>query len=320
MNRLKLKMVRLPALCALCAPCACLCSIILISLLSGCVSSNPGPQVRKFADAVALTTTNAAEVFAEVQAGYVAEEISATALLTNVTEVANVDLRSVKPFISPETIQARLVLLGGLQLYAAKLSLLLDNPAAAALDRQTTDFANELNEMDTNLVTSALLSSEPFTARDIDIFAAAWNAVAHWILTYEEDKQARLEIGRMKGPVDQMCGLLAKDLLRLHGQFTAEYKQTRQNDSQAMLQSWPNLGPMERREELANLRQLTISIEKADATVAALQSAITNLAASHAMLDQLFTTNRISAIARIDAFSADAKRISSYYQSLPTTQ
>lgn len=292
-----------------------LAPIIGALLLFGCVSPNPAPEVQKFADAVAVTATNAAGAFDAVQAGYFEEQISAIALQTNITTFNPDDIQ---PFLPPDAIKARLDVLDVLKLYAAKLALLCGNPSETNLDQATDKFASAMQKLNTNLVASSLLTSEKVTPQEIDIFTTALNAVADWIIERKEAEEAKKTIEEMKKPIDDICALLSSDLERIHGQLRAEYKQTRQNDDDALIHSWPRLSPPERREELRNLEDLTVSVDKADSTILTLRSAVSNLAVAHASLDQVFTKDKVKATELIDDFRTQAERISKYYSSLGT--
>lgn len=295
--------------------CTCLAPIVGAFLLFGCMSPNPGPEIQKFANAVAVTATNAAGAFDAVQAGYYEERISAIALETN---VAAFNPDDIQPFLPADAIKARLDVLDVLKLYAAKLALLCGNPSETNLDQATDKFASAMKKLDTNLVTASFLSSEKVTPQEINIFTTALNAVADWIIERKEAEEAKKTIEEMKKPIDDICALLASDLQRIHGQLRAEYKQTRQNDDVALIHSWPHLSPPERREELRNLEDLTVSVGKADSTILTLQSAVSNLAVAHASLDDVFTKDKVKASELIDDFSTQAQRISKYYSSLGT--
>jgi hypothetical protein len=279
------------------------------------MSPNPAPDVQKFADAVAVTATNAAGAFDAVQAGYFEEQISAIALQTNVAAFNPADIQ---PFLSADAIKARLDVLDVLKCYAAKLSILCGNPSESNLDQATDKFAAAMQKLDTNLVTASLLTSEKVTPQEIDIFTTALNTVADWIIERKEAKEAKKTIIAMRKPVDDICSLLSSDLERIHGQLRAEYKQTRQNDDDALIHSWPSLSPPERREELRNLEDLTVSVDKADSTILSLRSAVSNLALAHASLDDVFTKDKVKASELIDDFRDQAQRISKYYSSLGT--
>jgi hypothetical protein len=279
------------------------------------VSPNPAPDVQKFADAVAVTATSAAGAFDAVQAGYFEEQISAIALQTNIEAFNPADIQ---PFLSADAIKARLDVLDVLKLYAAKLSVLCGNPSESNLDQATDKFASAMQKLDTNLVTASLLTSEKVTPQEIDIFTTALNTVADWIIERKESKEAKKTIIAMRKPVDDICSLLSSDLQRIHGQLRAEYKQTRQNDDDALIHSWPRLSPPERREELKNLEDLTVSVDKADSTILSLRSAVSNLAVAHASLDDVFTKDKVKASELIDDFRDQAQRISKYYSSLGT--
>ena len=297
-------------------PWVCLLAVMGAGFLSGCVSPKPEAEVRRFSEAVATTATKAGGAFDAVQAGYLEEEISVMALQTNVTEF---NPASIKPFLSPEAVQARVKVLEVLRLYAAKLSLLLGETSAKDLDQDTTKLTHALNKLDTKLVASALVKSDVVAPQDIDLFMTAVNAVENWILRRQEAEHARAVIGEMKGPVNTICRLLSKDLARVHGELRAEYEQTRQNDDRSMIENWPRLSVVERREELRNLTQLTLAVQRADSTLAALQTDVRDLAAAHEALDEVFTKNSANAAALIDDFAAQALRISSYYNSLQTS-
>jgi hypothetical protein len=292
---------------------ACLSLILVLSLLSGCVSPNAPVQIKRFSDAVATTETNATAAFDLVESAYFEEQVTRIALDTNALEF---NPASIKPFLRPEDIQARLNVLDVLKLYAAKLSLLVGNTSGTNLDQETTKLGNALNKLDTNLVSSALLQKEPLTSQEINIFTAAFNAVMHWIISRQEEKQAADVIRSMRQPVTDICQFLEKDLSILRPQLSATYKMTRQNDNLAMNASWPRLTPGQRREEIQNLMDLTFAMNHADSTLATLQSSITNLALAHASLDQVFTKNNADAVSLIEQFSSEAQGITTYYNSL----
>jgi hypothetical protein len=205
-----------------------------------------------------------------------------------------------------------------LKLYAAKLSILCGNPSESNLDQATDKFASAMQKLDTNLVATSLLTSGKVTSQEIDIFTTALNTVADWIIERKEAEEAKKTIIEMRKPIDDICALLSSDLDRIHGQLRAEYKQTRQNDDDALIHSWPRLSPPERREELRNLEDLTVSVDKADSTILTLRSAVSNLAVAHASLDDVFTKDKVKASELIDDFSAQAQKISKYYSSLGT--
>jgi hypothetical protein len=297
--------------------CVSLASAISICLVFGCMSPNPAPEVQKFAKAVAITATNAAGAFDVVQTGYVEEQISEIALKPNAEEF---NPANIEPFLSSQAIEARIEVLDVLELYAAKLSMLTGNSSDTNLEQQTSKFATALKKLDTNLVSSSLMTTEKVTPQEINIFMTALNTVAEWIIQRKENQEAKSAIGEMKGPVNAICGLLSADLARLHGELRAEYQQTLMNDDKGMIDNWPRLTPMERRGELRNLEHLTASLNKADSTLLDLQGAVTNLAAAHEALDQVFTKDNTTAASLIEEFSAEAQGIGKYYNSLGTNK
>jgi len=295
----------------------CLSLMAIIGLLSGCVSPQAAVQIKRFSDAVALTATNATAAFDLVETGYYEEEVTRAALNTNSLEF---NPASIRPFLDSGDIQARLNVLNVLKLYAAKLSLLAGNTSGSNLDQETTKLGKALNKVDTNLVLAAFVQKEPFTPEEINIFTTSLDAVTRWILSREEQKQAGVVIESMRQPVTDICNLLEKDLLILRPQLREDYLQTRQNDSVGMNASWRRLDPIERREEIRNLMDLTFAMSKGDSTLAALQSSITNLALAHASLNQVFTKHNANAISLIDQLSSEAQRIATYYNSLQTNR
>jgi len=288
---------------------------LTLSLLPGCMSPNPAPEVQKFADAVAVTATNAAGAFDAVQAGYVEEQNSALALKTNAEQFNHANI---EPFISSQAIEARLQVLAILEQYAAKLSLVAGNSAETNLDQKSARLAAAVKKLDTNLVASSLMSSEKVTPQEINIAITALDTVAKWIIQRYADKELKSAISDMKGPVNAICGLLSSDLVRLRGELKAEYQQTMINDDTGMNDNWARLTPMERRAELKNLETLTATLNQTDATLADLQSAVTNLASAHEALDEVFTKNNANAISLIEQFKSQAEDIGKYYNSLGT--
>jgi len=295
----------------------CMTLFVGALLMCGCVSSKGPTQIKKFSDAVALTATNAKTAFETEENGYVEEEISRVALDTN---ILTWDPKLVHSFLRPEDIQARLDVLEVLKLYAAKLSLLVGNASTSNLDLATSKFGKAVNKIDTNLVVIGLQSKEPLTSGEINIFTTAFNAIANWIITRQEEKAAVLAIQTNRQNVADICRLLEKDLKSLRPQLRETFKQTLKNDNDGMIHDWPTLTTAQKREAVCNEVRLVSEMQQCDSSLAALQSAITNLAAAHSSLDQLFTTNRLKASALIDQFSAEAQRISTYYNSLQTNK
>jgi len=295
-------------------------SAAFITSLAGCASPNAANQIKSFSDATILTVSNTTEAFQLVEDNHYREEVSGEVL--NYDKKTGFNPNDIKPFIGPDALQVRIAVLDGLKSYAANLSTLLGNSSLTNLDQSTTSLAQSLTNVDSSLVKDSFFKTAPVSTQDIQIFTTAINALGHWLITYQQQKDAKQVIDSMQGTVTNICQLLQKDLKILQQQVDNDNNQTLINKNQYILNNLASFdnNPESKCMEIDDLATLTQEIKNDDTLFVSIEDSVAKLQSTHTALEGVFSNNTTNITELITDFSTEAQRISKYYSSLKSTK
>jgi hypothetical protein len=285
-------------------------------LLSGCVSPNAATQIKNFSTVVSLATSNSAQAYALMEQEHFEAQFSQAVL-----DYSNTPFHpNFQTLLTTNEIQVRINILDALKLYAARLSTLMGNPTVTNLDQDTTKFGQSFYALDSNMVQTAFVKVPDVSSNDVQILAAAVNFLGNWLITGQEQREARKAIAAMQKYVPEICQVLEKDLGYVHNQVTNDYTQNARHMELYLQKSYDDLDPIQRRAELARLVALNTSMKTADAALTLTQSSIEKIATAHQALDQAFTADTSKLSSLINEASGEAQRVAAYYNTLRTNQ
>jgi hypothetical protein len=285
-------------------------------LLAGCVSPKAATQIKNFSTAVSLATGNSAQAYTLMEQEHLDAQFS-QAVLDYAGTPFHPDFHAL---LTTNELQVRMNILEALKLYAARLSTLMGNATVTNLDQDTTKLGQSLNALDSNLVQTAFVKVPDVSSNDVQILAAAVNFLGNWLITGQEQSEARKAITAMQKYVPEICQVLEKDLGYVHNQVTNDFTQNARHMELYLQKSYHDLDPIQRRAELARLVALNNSMKTADAALTLTQSSLEKIETAHQALDQAFTADTSKLSSLINEASGEAQRVAAYYNSLRTNQ
>ena len=296
------------------------CALLALCVVAatGCVT-DASKQIGAFSQAAITTADNTIEAFDLVEKVHYRCEVSNRIRVYNTNGFDNSPIQA---YMTPTNLEVRLEVLNGLKLYAANLSSLLGNSALTNLDLATTHFGQALISVDTSLVKDAYFKKEPVSEADLRIFAAAVNAIGHWVIEHEQNKDAQKAIAEMQPHVTNLCRLFHKDFEILGKQVQNDLNDTIQYKDDTILKNWSYFAasPGEKRAEIEEMCGLVRERQDDLELFDSMQSAADTMQKAHEALGQVFSDDKANINSLITEFSAEAKRISKYYSSLKTSK
>ncbi len=290
--------------------------VVAVALIAGCVSPGAANQIKNFSNAVALTASNSVLAYDLVEKEHFDAQFSKA-----VVNYDGVHFNPVfPPFMTPAELKVRQDVLNGFTTYAAQLSALMGNPTLTNLDQDTTKLGQSLNGLNQDLVKSAFVKSALVSSNDVQIFTAAVNFLGNWLITRKAQNDAKIAIASMQKQVPAICQLLEKDFAIMHNQLVNDFTDIERNTDLYLQKSYHTLDPIQRRAELKHLAALSIVMQKADASMTAIQSSVEKIETAHQALDQAFTKDTSNLSSLINEASGEAQRVAAYYNSLRTNQ
>ncbi len=296
----------------------------LLLTLAACTSPEAGKRIDAFSQAVALTSANTKSAFDAVESNY--REAQVARIVANYDDQGfNPEL--IKPFLSTADLEARLLVLNGLQEYALRLSEIMGDQQMNALDVETDRLGRAMQAVNEDFVKDRFFPKAGRHDREVNGFTTAINALGHWLIDARRQRGVKQTIARMQEPVSNICQLLVLDIgpapgaegvppAGLRVQLSNQYKLILMEQDAFIRKNKGALDPIARRNEIRALAALVTEQQKADATLQAMQQAVQQLNETHAQLARAFSKKPAHLDVLTRQLVADGKRISAFYRSL----
>lgn len=293
-------------------------ALALICLVAGC--KNPSAaQIKTFSEACIVTVSNTSSALQLAQDDYIRRQVSEQALKFGTDDY---NVTAVEPFYKPEQLQVRFEVLQGLVTYASTLSTLVGNAALTNLDINTAKLGQNLNGLDATLIKNSFFDKTTITPEELQIFTTAVNALGHWLISYKQHKAAKEAIMTMQYSITNICVLLQKDFDTLQSEIDSDNLVNLEKVDTFMrhnIAAFTN-NPATLRPAVENAVSLYREKKTKHDLMEAMKGSVKKLAATHTALADVFSKDSTNITAMIQDFSAEASRVSSYYNSLKTNK
>jgi len=290
-------------------------SIILVLLVAGCSSTNKdaAKRIAAFSRAVDLTSQNASEAFDTVERRHFDLKVARVVAEGGWQKL---DADSIKPFLDPDDVSARLLVLKGLQTYAENLSGIMGNEQLDAYDKATKDLSDSLQKVDAEFVKTKFASSAPVDPQDIQITAAAVNAIGHWIIEAKRQRAVKTSIQEMHPNITKIVVLLSRDFIVLRRNLRKEYDEAIQAQKEFVQHDEAKMDALTKRAEIQNIVNLINEQNKADRAMESMEKTVKGLGDTHAELVKAFDRSSVKLERLLSDLIEEGKRVKSFYESL----
>lgn len=294
-------------------------SLAVALLIAGCSTADKDAAKRivAFSQAVALTTQNTSDAFDTLERRHFDLEI-ARVVAEGGWQQLNAD--RIKPFLDPGDAQARLLVLQGLQAYAEKLSAIMGNEPLDAYDKATKDLSDSLQNVNEEFVKTKLWSATPVDSQQIQIAAAALNAMGRWIIEAKRQKAVKASIEEMHPHITNIVTLLSRDFVVLRRNLHKTYDEGIQAQKLFVQHSQDKMDALTQRSEIKGIADLIIEQNKADRAMQSMEKAVEGLGATHAELSSAFNRSSARLEQLLSDLIAEGKRVKKFYDSLETKE
>lgn len=293
-----------------------------LSLLSGgCAVSPLANRASAFGAAASLISKDASSAYDTVETTAYNAQVSSLVLDF---DAKGFDPDKIKPFLSGDDLQARLVLLSALQRYA---TLLQDVAGTGPVDQLNTE-VNGFGQQLKSLTANPALKKIAVDVNDSEIkgLTTAMDVVGQLLIERKRQKDLPPILVDMQVVIDRICAVLSADLGKppdsngiggrgLRNQLWIEYDQLIENQKVYITSNKASLTAQEKAGEIAKLPALVKEQRSADAAFNATQTALGDLAKTHrALLTD--PKKNMSFAGDIAEMQDDARRIADFYNSL----
>lgn len=298
--------------------------LFTLNVISGCFTTDSGKCIRAFSEATVLTTQNTIDAFTMVEKNYYETQLAKI--------ICDYDTKGFKPdsikrFLSPADINARVIVLKGLQKYSEKLTQIMGEAQLEKFDKETKKLGVALNSINSSIVKKNLLNFSKPSANEIDAFTTAVNAIGRWFIEDKRKKEVKKIVVEMHSNIESICKLLKKDIgsenaetgipkSGLRNQSWRLYKDTMKIQDSFIQYNKQKLNPIVKRNEIKYLVSLASGQRRADETLKSIQNALTKLTDTHSKLNEAFNKNTMEINNLIEQLTEEGKRIRDYYESL----
>ena len=290
-------------------------SVAVALLIAGCSATDQdaAKKIGTFSKAVALTTQNTSDAFDTLERRHFDLKI-ARVVAEGGWQQLNAD--RVRPFLDPGDARARLLVLQGLQAYAERLSAIMGNEPLDAYDRATKDLSVSLQNVNEEFVKTKLWSATPVDSQQIQIAAAAINAIGRWIIEAKRQKAVKAGIEEMHPHITNMVALLSRDFVVLRRNLHKTYDEGIQAQKLFVQHNQDKLDALTQRSEIKGIADLIIEQNKADRAMQSMEKAVQGLGATHAELSSAFDRRSARLEQLLSNLIEEGKRIKTFYDSL----
>ncbi len=295
--------------------------LVVLSILAvGCASTDSAKKIKAFSDATILTTQNTINAFDMVERNYYDSQVARIAVNY---DKDGFNPKSIEQFLTPSQIEARILVLKGLQKYSEKLSVIMGNEQVDEFDEQT----RELGESLTKITENDIFSDFAIDSNQVQILTTAVNAFGRWFIEHKRQEGVQKSVEEMQEYVGNICELFAKDIgtvdptggrgnTGLREQLWRSYSDIMKSQDAFILHNKDTLEPVSRRNEIKYLVSLVIEQKKTDETLKSVQKALGQLKETHSKLHEAFSENSLEIDNLIKQLKDEGKRIRKFYKSL----
>lgn len=336
-----------------------LTGIVIFSLLltSACISESTVKKITAFSDGTDAVMSNTIEVFELVEEKHLVRKKAA--LVNQYTKDKTVARNfKIEPFFPKEIWEGRMLVIKGLQTYAANLKAVVGNEKLTEFDASTKALGLKLQEVDEQFVSTNVLNNKPVPIGVLQLFTSAVNTIGRWFVDYKREKVTKQTLKEMNKAVNEVCNLLAQDLgekpyladeIRLNPAVLGLRSKLWQDHTLIINERIVFLGncddikpydPMEppdrtklreqcknyftsateRRSEIEYIANLIVERKKTDDMVAAVKEALEAIPSAHGMLEKAFDEKDTTLEGLISKVINEAKRIKAFHESLTKTE
>jgi hypothetical protein len=227
-----------------------------------------------------------------------------------------------KPLLTPEQLNARIVVLDGLKAYAASLIQITSSQSSKDLDTAAAGVGANLKSLSTTAATD-LKSSVPnapvMTAQEAAGVSTALRALGDYLIARKVKGSLPKVTQDMNANVRTLCELLNSDIVILRRQADVDYQTLITDQDQFIRHPATPLNPVEHRDEIGKLITLAAQQKANDDLLAKLQAALHTLDLTHQALAAAAHDNNPESISqKIADLEAAGQSLATYYHSLST--
>ena len=293
--------------------------LILSSGLSGCSLSPLARHAAAFSDATGLVVDNSKDAYRAAMRLRQREQVAAAVYAYDTPGWS--PYVDVKPLLTPEQLQARVLVLDGLKMYSATLVELTGNRHAPGLDDAAAGVGSGLSALSASLNTSF-----PGVPALTDGQANAASTAALALGRYLDERKIKGALPavtkQMNDSVATLCRLLDSDIKIIRRQADVDYQSLITSQDSFIRHAGPELPPLQRRQQIGELVELASQQKSNDVLLASLQKALYTLELTHQALAAAAQGNDPESLRqKIAELTAAGQDLGAYYKSLaaPTT-
>ncbi len=297
-----------------------LAALVLLALSTGCSMSPLAKRASAFATAATAAAKNTANAYALVEQTHHDAEVQAM--------VANFDTQGfdparIKPFMPAADMEARTKILDGLSKYAETLAYVSGDQPMADFDTQDAALGKSLEDLSKTGAIAGFLKSANVTGVDTNLVATAVDALGHALIERRRSRDLPAVLKEMTGPIAQICALLEADIgdpekSGLRNQLKNDYDTLKRKQIRFIRDNEATMSASDKRTLIEELAKIADDEAAGDKTLAATQTALKQLAATHTALAESGSAKE-SPVFRtmLSELVSDGQQLQGFYSKLP---
>jgi hypothetical protein len=232
--------------------------------------------------------------------------------------------KDMQPLLTPEQLDARIIVLDGLKAYAASLVELTgkptDNPALTAAAAAVGTNLQTLNQTVATGLSTAVPNAPVISTVAANGISTAVLALGDYLISRKVKNSLPKVIQQMDPNIKILCDLLNKDITILRRQAKDDYERLAQDQDAFIRHAGSELDPIQHRKEVGKLLDIAAQQQANDDLLAKLQDALLDLASTHqALVTAVQTKDAATFRQKVAELQAAGRDLGTYYKSLPTT-
>jgi hypothetical protein len=295
-------------------------ALALLALAAGCSVSPLARRASAFATAATAAAKDTTNAYALVEQTHHDAEVQA--MVANF-DTQGFDPAKIKPFMSPQDMEARTKILDGLSKYAEELAYVSGDQPMTDFDTQADAVGKSLQDLSKTDSIAAFLKSANVTDMDVNLATTAVDALGRALIERRRGRELPVLLKEMKDPIVQICALLEADIgdpekSGLRNQLKNDYDTLKRKQIRFIHDNEATMSASDKRALIEELAKMSDDEAAGDKTLAATQAALKQLATTHTALTESGNAKDAPVFrTMLSELESDGQQLQGFYSKLP---